>query len=96
MAITFNSYQGHYSTTGCNFFAADNELLVVAEYWEESEKAANKEPLQGFGRASFYKYIDLAEKAISKAMKEQYGEKVEKSGKCLLGIPVLVMKYTLS
>lgn len=96
MAITINAYQGHYSTNQCNFFAADNELLVVAEYWEDSTKHSDSLPLQGFGKGSCFKFVDIAKKAISQTMIEQYGEEVEKTGKCLLEIPVLVMKYTLS
>lgn len=96
MAITINAYQGHYSTNQCNFFAAENELLVVAEYWEDSTKHSNSLPLEGFGRGSCSDFLNVSKKAISQAMIEQYGEEVEKTGKCLLGIPVLVMKYTLS
>jgi hypothetical protein len=96
MSIPINSYQGHYSTNGCNFYAAQNELLVVAEYWEESEKAADKQPLQGFGRAGFYKYLDFARQAILEEIMEKYGESVAATGVEKLGIPVLVIKFTLS
>jgi len=95
MTISIKGYQGHYSTNQCNFFAAENELLVVAEYWEDSTKHSDSLPLQGFGRMSCFDFLKIAEKAVSQAMKEQYGEEVEKTGKQLLGIPVLVMKYTL-
>ena len=95
MSINITSHQGEFSCHGCHFYANKNELLVVGEYWEESEKATDKEPLQGFGRASFYKLLDLTKKAILEAIQQEYGESVAKTGIELLGVPTLVMKFTL-
>lgn len=96
MPIQITSYKGFYSCHGCSFYAKENELIVTAEYWEDLEDATDKMWMQGWNSGSVYKFADMSEKAIREAITQEYGEEVAKTGVCLLGIPQVVMKFTLS
>ena len=96
MSTQITSYRGFYSCHGCNFYAKENELIVTAEYWEDLKAATDKMWMEGWNSGSVYKFADMSEKAIREAITQEYGEKAAKTGKCLLAIPQLVMRFTLS
>lgn len=79
MSISVSSYIGAYSSQGCFFYAAENELLVVAE-----------------SNSSLEDFYETGKEAILKEVTQQYGGEVANTGICLLGVPALVMKFTLS
>lgn len=85
----------NYECCGCKFKANKNELLVVADFWEDADRAADKKPLAGFGSNTFGEFSSQCQLVIVEKMKQEYGEAVANTGVVLLSLPKLVMRFTL-
>ena len=94
MTITITTHTD-YECCGCKFKASKNELLVVADFWEDADRAADKKPLAGFGNNTFGKFSSQSQLAIVEKMKQEYGETVANTGVVLLSLPKLVMRFTI-
>ena len=94
MTISITTH-ADYECCGCKFKAGDNELLVVADFWKDADMAGDKKPLAGFGSNTFGQFSSKCQSAIIEAMKQEHGEAVANTGVVLLGLPELVMRFTL-
>ena len=94
MTITITTHTD-YECCGCKFTANKNELLVVADFWKDADRAADKKPLAGFGSNTFGQSSSQCRSAITKAMKQKHGETVANTGVVLLSLPKLVMRFTI-
>lgn len=96
--IDITRYDGIYQCpkSKCRFVASDGEFLVVANYWDAASDASDRKPLNGFGSDTYGEYSDECRRIIVKAITEEYSENVAKTGKTLLSIPTLVMRFKVS
>lgn len=94
MTITITTHK-QYECEGGKFTTFDNEILAIADYWDDANKEVSKKLLYGFGFNTFDKYSTSAKKEIIKTMTAEYGEKVASTGVTLLGIPKLVMRFKI-
>jgi hypothetical protein len=94
---TITRYDGFYQCprSKCKFTCLNNEMLVIADYWDIASDEADKQPLGGFGRDVYGEHSDKYRQAIFKAVTQKYGENISKTGVVLLSIPTLVMKFVL-